>query len=116
MSDLSEEYKKLALKVIEDVTDFSVENVIEILPELMSQVDKLKKINAEGKKALVLKMLRHLVDITDGPGNDAVWDPIIKSLLPGMLDLLVSTNKGKLTLKKQSSCLRLLKLLKCSSR
>ena len=43
-------------------------------------------------------MLRHLVDITDGPGDDELWDPIIKRLLPGMVDMLVKVDQGKLKL------------------
>ena len=42
-------------------------------------------------------MLRHLVDITDGPGDDELWDPIIKRLL-GMVDMLVKVDQGKLKL------------------
>ena len=38
-------------------------------------------------------MLRHLVDITDGPGDDELWDPIIKRLLPGMVDMLVKVDQ-----------------------
>ena len=33
------------------------------------------------KRELVIKMVRHIIDITDGPGNDAVWDPILKQLV-----------------------------------
>ena len=43
-------------------------------------------------------MLKHIVDITDGPGNDDLWDPIIKRLIPGIIDTLVEIDKGKLKL------------------
>ena len=38
-------------------------------------------------------MLEHLIDITDSHGDDELWDPILKRLLPGMLDLIVEANE-----------------------
>ena len=38
---------------------------------------------------------------TDSPGDDELWDPILKRLLPGMLDLIVEANNGKLVIKKR---------------
>jgi len=47
---------------------------------------------------MIISMLKHIVDITDGPGNDDLWDPIIKRLIPGIIDTLVEIDKGKLKL------------------
>ena len=38
---------------------------------------------------MIVKMLKHIVDVTDGPGDDAVWDPIIKRMIPGLIDTLL---------------------------
>ena len=43
-------------------------------------------------------MLKHIVDITDGPGDDDLWDPILKRLIPSVVDTLVQIDKGKLKL------------------
>ena len=60
-------------------------------------------------------MLSHIVDITDGPGDDDLWDPIIKRLIPHVIDTLVMVDKGKLKLNtKKSGLLRLFsKLFSC---
>ena len=43
-------------------------------------------------------MLSHIVDITDGPGDDDLWDPIIKRLIPHVIDTYILVDKGKLKL------------------
>ena len=45
-------------------------------------------------------MIEHVIDITDAPGDDDIWDPVIKRMLPGVINLLVENNNGKLALKK----------------
>ena len=45
---------------------------------------------------MIIAMLKHLVDITDGPSDDDLWDPIIKRLIPSMVDTLVQVDKGNL--------------------
>mgnify|MGYP001195226755 FL=1 len=98
---LTHEQKSLIEVIAEDVENLSIDNLHNILPQLMIQANIYKNLDVEKKKKLVIKMLEHLVDITDGPGDDEIWDPIIKRLLPGMLDLLVETNKGKLVPRKK---------------
>ena len=83
--------------------NLSVENLHEIIPQLMLQANLYKTLNIEQKKKLIIKMLEHLIDITDSPGDDELWDPILKRLLPGMLDLIVEANNGKLVIKKRKN-------------
>ena len=64
------------------------------------------------KKNMIVSMLKHLVDITDGPGDDDLWDPIIKRLLPGMVDMLVKVDQGKLRL-NTSPCRSVLGIFSC---
>ncbi len=52
------------------------------------------------KKQTIINMLKHIVDVTDGPGNDDIWDPIIKRLIPGLIDTLIAVENGKLRMKK----------------
>ena len=98
---LSHEQKSLIEVIAADFENMSIDNLHIILPQLMVEANNYKSLNTEKKKKLVIKMLEHLVDITDGPGDDDIWDPIIKRLLPGMLDLLVESNNGKLVPKKK---------------
>jgi len=97
---LTHEQKSLIEIIAEDVENMSIDNIHIILPKLMEQANLYKNLTVKQKKKLILKMLEHLVDITDGPGDDELWDPIIKRILPGLLDLIVEANNGKLVFKK----------------
>jgi len=100
MSDLSLEQKSLVETIAEDFPNFSLDDVTEILPKVMLQVSTYKKLNVEQQKKMIIKMIEHVIDITDAPGDDDIWDPVIKRMLPGVINLLVENNKGKLALKK----------------
>jgi hypothetical protein len=100
---LSHEGQALVETLAETMTTFSLERIPEILPLIMQQVNVYKHLSLKQKKIMVIKMLQHLIDVTDCPGDDAIWDPIMKQLLPGMIDLLVESNRGKLVLRKSKS-------------
>ena len=100
MSDLSLEQKSLVETIAEDFPNFSLDDVTEILPKVMLQVSTYKKLNVEQQKKMIIKMIEHVIDITDAPGDDDIWDPVIKRMLPGVINLLVENNNGKLALKK----------------
>lgn len=93
--------KAIVETIIEEMGGFSMEKIPLILPKLIIHVQIYKHMNGEQKKKTIISMLKHIVDITDGPGNDAIWDPIIKKLIPGMIDALIEVNNGKLKLKKR---------------
>lgn len=103
---LSHEQKSLIETLAEDISQFSIDNIHEVLPQLMVQANLYKTLNVEQKKKMILRMLEHLIDITDGPGDDDIWDPILKRMLPGMLDLVIEANNGKLVIKKKNKWLR----------
>lgn len=92
------EGKALIETIAPTVEDMSIENVMKILPEIIKHVQKYKQLNGQQKKKMIISMLRHIVDITDGPGDDELWDPIIKRLIPSIIDTLVKVDKGKLKL------------------
>ena len=71
--------------------------------------ENYKNLSGENKKSLVIRMLNHIIDITDCPGDDAILDPIMKRMVPGMIDLLVEVDQGRLKLKKKNC------LFKCLS-
>jgi hypothetical protein len=97
---LSHEQKSLIEIIADDMANLSIDNLHEIIPQLMLQANLYKTLNIEQKKKLIIKMLEHLIDITDSPGDDELWDPILKRLLPGMLDLIIEANNGKLVIRK----------------
>jgi len=78
--------------------DVSVENLMKIIPELIRHVEMYKNFTGEQKRNMVINMLKHLIDITDGPGNDDIFDPILKRMVPSIIDTLVEVDKGRLKL------------------
>jgi len=102
---------KALVESLGDLEDFSVSNLMKVLPRLMKHVENYKNLKGPQKRELVIKMIRHIIDITDGPGNDEVWDPILKQLVPGLIDTLIEVNDGKLKIRKRK--LSFLKVFCC---
>ena len=92
---------KAIVESLGDMEEFSVSKLMSVLPTLMKHVENYKNLRGSQKRELVIKMVKHLIDITDGPGNDEVWDPILKQLVPGLIDTLIQVNDGKLKLRKK---------------
>ena len=86
---LDVESKAIIETLVDSLEGFNVENLMKLLPRLIMHVENYKNLSGENKKALVIRMLNHIIDITDCPGDDAILDPIMKRMVPGMIDLLV---------------------------
>lgn len=94
--------------------DFDLNSIMELVPRLMKHVQSYKSLTGPQKKKLVIKMINHIIDITDTPYvDDATWDPIMKQLVPKLIDTLVEVNNGKLVLKKRKCTLLRLFLPSC---
>ena len=102
---------KAIVETCADLENFNVSSMMSVLPKLIKHVENYKNLKGEQKRALVISMLKHIIDITDGPGNDAIWDPILKQLVPSLIDTLIEVNDGKLKLRKKPKCFG--KLLTC---
>ena len=105
------ESKALVETITPIIEDFKIENVMSVLPQIIKHVQKYNSLTGLEKKNMIISMLKHIVDITDGPGNDDLWDPIIKRLIPGIIDTLVEIDKGKLKLNTKTKKGLLKKLL-----
>ena len=97
-------------KSLEDsIKDLSLDNIIDLVPQLIKCVDKYKKLKGIEKKQLVIELINHFIDITDGFGDDAIIDPILKKIVPSVIDNLIKVDKKQLKLKeKLPFCLNLL--------
>jgi hypothetical protein len=102
---------KAIVETCADLENFNVSSMMTVLPKLIKHVENYKNLRGEQKRALVISMLKHIIDITDGPGNDDIWDPILKQLVPSLIDTLIEVNDGKLKLRKKPKCFG--KLLLC---
>ena len=92
------ESKALVEAIAPVVEDFKIESIMKVVPQIIRHVQKYKSLSGQEKKTMVVSMLTHIVDITDGPGDDDLWDPIIKRLIPHVIDTIVMVDKGKLKL------------------
>lgn len=105
MSNFDETTMTLANELIKDYPNFDIENTVMILPKILQHYNTYKDISGAEKKNYIVSILRHIVDKTDGPGDDAQWDPIIKRMIPGIIDLLTEVDNRQLRLKpKKSFC------------
>ena len=105
MSNFDEPTMTLINELIKDYPKFDIENIAMILPKILQHYNTYKNINGAEKKNYIVGILKHIVDKTDGPGDDAHWDPIIKKMIPGVVDLLTEVDNRHLRLKpKKSLC------------
>ena len=95
------ESKALVKSLTESLDQFSINNLMDILPKLISHVHNYKQLSGPEKKKLVVNMINHIIDVTDGPGNDTVWDPIIKQLVPNIIDTLIKVENKEIILRKK---------------
>lgn len=111
----SVESKALVEAIAPLVEDFKIESIMKVVPKIIKHVQKYKSLSGLEKKTMIVSMLSHIVDITDGPGDDDLWDPIIKRLIPSVIDTIVLVDKGKLKLNtKKGGLLKLVsKLFSC---
>ena len=97
------------IDLVEDLSDtfkdISSEKIVEIIPQILVHVKQFKKLKPEDKKDLIAKILNLIIDKTDGPGDDEIFDPILKRLVPTLIDTFLKVENGELNLKKPS-CLR----------
>jgi hypothetical protein len=91
--------------IIAENAEFDLEDVVKILPRIIIHLDLYSQKGGLEQRESIINMFKHIVDNTDGPGDDALFDPIIKRLIPGMIDLLIEVDKGKIKLRNKK-CLK----------
>ena len=79
--------------------DISAEKIVDLLPKIIAFVQKFKKLSGDQKKALIIQILNVIIDKTDGPGDDEVFDPILKRLVPILIDTFIKIENKELKFK-----------------
>jgi hypothetical protein len=102
------ESKSLVKSLTESLDTFSINNLMDILPKLITHVHHYKQLSGPEKKSLVINMINHIIDVTDGPGNDDIWDPIMKKLVPEIIDTLIKVENKQIVLRKNKGFKRFL--------
>jgi hypothetical protein len=91
-----------------EIETLSLETIVDFIPHLIKYVESYKKLKGNEKKLLVLKLIRYIIDNTDGFGDDEIVDPILKLMVPSIIDNLIKVDQNHLRLKKQNKCFKLL--------
>jgi|TARA_B110000285_G_scaffold226680_1_gene286817 hypothetical protein len=99
------ESKAIVESMVEALDNFSVDKLMDVLPRLISHVENYKNLSGTEKRGLVIKMLYHIIDITDCPGDDEIWDPIVKRLVPSIIDSMIKIENKQIKLRKKPKCL-----------
>ena len=108
---ITKDIEKISEDIKDSIEDFSLDKVVDIIPHLIKCVEKYKSLMGSEKKKLVIEIVKHFIDKTDGFGDDKVVDPILKSIVPSVIDNLIKVDKKQLKLKQKDSCVK--KLLLC---
>ena len=95
--------------LVNNYPNFELSQIVLVLPELIKHVEKIKELSGLQKKDLVIKLLNKVIDKTDLPGDDNILDPILKSMVPNMIDTLIKVDKNQIKLKIRKSWLKKLK-------
>jgi len=80
--------------------DITAEKIVDLLPKIISYVQKYKKLSSDQQKALIIRLLNIIIDKTDGPGDDSIFDPILKRLVPILIDTFIKIDNKELKFKK----------------
>ena len=102
-SDLNVDSNAILKTLCELYPNFSLNNVVSVLPKLINHVEDFSYLDVDEKKMYIVKMIKHIIENTDGPGDDSFWDPILISLVPQTVDLLIDVSKGSIKLNTKTS-------------
>lgn len=96
------EIKKESFNLLDNLCkiypNFSLDNVNSVLPKLLNHTKIFKNIDFDEKKIYIVNMIKYIIENTDGPGDDNIWDPILISLVPSTVDMLIDVSNGKIKL------------------
>jgi len=102
---ITRDIEKISILLAEDLENFSLGTIIDIIPNLIRIVEKYKTLSGIEKKRLVLDLIEYFIDNTDGFGDDHLVDPIIKTIVPSVIDNLIKVEDKKIVLRKNRNCL-----------
>ena len=78
-----------------------LENLVEATVITLKEVSKIYKLNAQHKIDLIVDVLIYVIDNTDA-GSLEVLDPILKKMIPGIIDNILQVEEGKLVINKKT--------------
>lgn len=98
----AEDVKNVGKKIIEMFPNgIQLENLVEATIVTLKEVSKIYKLKAQHKIDLIVDILMYVIDNTDA-GSLEVLDPILKKIIPGIIDNLLQVEDGKLVINKKT--------------
>ena len=79
----------------------NLQNLIEATIIVLKEVSELYKLKPQHKIDLIVDILIYTIDNTDAGSLEAL-DPILKQLIPGVIDNILQVDEGKLVLHKKN--------------
>ena len=98
----AEDIKEMGKKIIELFPNgVQLENLVEATVITLKEVSKIYKLKSQHKIDLIVDILIYVIDNTDA-GSLEVLDPILKKMIPGIIDNILQVENGKLVINKKS--------------
>ena len=94
--------KKIGEKIVKMFPNgVNLQNLIEATIIVLKEVSELYKLKPQHKIDLIVDILIYTIDNTDAGSLEAL-DPILKQLIPGVIDNMLQVDEGKLVLHKKN--------------
>ena len=104
---INDNFDKIKELFKSEIENISLETIVDFIPHLIKYTETYKNLKGGEKKLLVIKLLKYIIDNTDGFGDDTVVDPILKMMVPSIIDNLIKVDQNHLRLKKPKTCFKL---------
>lgn len=88
----------------------NLKNITEVTMSVLKEITTLYYLKPSQKKEMIVDILIYIVDNTDAGALESL-DPVIKQVIPGIIDALIIVENGALVVDKPKSILK--KCLPC---
>lgn len=86
--------QRIALRLADG---FQFGDLAAIIGEACELAETLSDLDGPGKRAVAIRIIERIIDETDTPWlPDALIDPLLKKVVPELVDLIVNASKGAL--------------------
>ena len=79
---------------------FNLENMLEVVVECIQYLSTVKNLSGHQKRQVIIDAILLLLDETNS-GELEVYEPIIKSMIPATINVLIDVEKKKIKLNKK---------------
>ena len=83
----------------------NLKNITEVTMSVLKEITTLYYLKPSQKKEMIVDILIYIVDNTDAGALESL-DPVIKQVIPGIIDALIIVENGALVVDKPKSILK----------